>query len=218
MNNTDKELQSSIFEQTLYSMTERKMLQKFGTSFLFYNICLTLTNIILVVLISITVWFAIHPQREYFASDNGRIIKLVPLSEPYQSQSNIIQFARDAIIKSFSIDFLNYQGQLEQVRSEYTRQGFSSFLESLENSNILDTITRKRMNMTVTANTGVLIKQGLDRGIHYSIVEIPIEIRLVGQSSEFPSQKLLATVKIDRISVLDSIKGIAISQLVTKPL
>jgi intracellular multiplication protein IcmL len=54
--------------------------------------------------------------------------------------------------------------------------------------------------------------------VYFWTIEIPIQIKLTGQISELPTQRFLATVRVERIDTLDSIEGIGAAQLVTKPL
>lgn len=163
-------------------------------------------------------WFATHPDRQYFASDNGRIIALVPMQEPYRKAADIIQFARDTMISSFTLDFLNWRASLESSRSNYTQDGFKSFLESLQQSGVLDTVRNRRMNMTISAGTGVLTREGLDNGTYVWYVDLPIEIKLAGQTTELPAQKFLATIRVERVSTLDSLDGVGVGQIITRPM
>lgn len=163
-------------------------------------------------------WYATHPVREYFASDNGRIFPLIPMSQPYRKTADVIQYAKETMNSSFTMDFLNWRSQLEDTRQRYTRDGFKSFLNSLKGSGVLDTVRERRMNMSISAGTGVLTKEGVEDGHYVWIIELPIEVRLSGQTSEMPAQHFLATIRVDRVSTLDSIEGIGVAQLITKPL
>ncbi len=163
-------------------------------------------------------WQATHPDRQYFAADNGRFVPLVPQSEPYRKTADVIQYARDNVTRSFTMDFLNWRQQLEDVRSGYTREGFKSFLDALQVSGVLQTVKEKRMNMSISAGTGVLTKEGTEGGVYQWIVELPIEVRLEGQATRLPAQRFLTTVRIERIPTLDSVEGIGIGQLITAPL
>lgn len=163
-------------------------------------------------------WYATHPMREYFASDNGRIFPLIPMSQPYRKTADVIQYAKETINSSFTMDFLNWRSQLEGTRHRYTRDGFKSFLNSLKDSGVLDTVRDRRMNMSISAGTGVLTKEGVEDGHYAWIIELPIEVRLSGQTLEMPAQHFLATIRVDRVSTLDSIEGVGVAQLITKPL
>lgn len=205
------------FQAVLLSIQENAIIQKLGRAAVKLNLILSGVIFLLVIYSAIVTWYAVHPVREYFAADNGRIVKLVPLSEPHQNNQSVIQFVRDSLNESFTLDFLNYKKQLEDVRPYFTDKGFSSFLEQLKKSGILDTVTDKRMNLYISTGTGILKQKGIANGRYYWIVQVPVEIKLTGQTTELPAQRLIASVKVERIDVLDSIIGIAIAQLVTKP-
>jgi len=163
-------------------------------------------------------WCATHPEREYFATDNGRLFPLIPLSRPYRKTADVIQYAKDTVNRSFTLDFMNFRQQLEDTRAGYTKPGFKSFLDSLTASGVLASVRERRMNMSISSSTGVLTKEGIEDGHYVWFVELPIEVKLAGQTSELPAQRFLATVRVERVSTLDSIEGIGVGQIVTKPL
>jgi intracellular multiplication protein IcmL len=140
------------------------------------------------------------------------------LTQPTQKTADVIQYAKDNVTRSFTMDFLNWRQQLEDVRPSYTRTGFKSFLNALQQSGVLDTVKDKRMNMSISAGTGVLTLEGIEGGVYQWIIELPIEVRLEGQTTRLPAQRFLSTVRIERVPTLDSIEGIGIGQLITKPL
>jgi len=160
---------------------------------------------------------ATNIKPEYFASDNGRIFPLIPLSEPYQKPAGVVQYARDTLNSTFTLDFLNWRSQLEAVRGRYTTPGFKSIVDSLQTSGMLASVRDRRMNMTISAGTGVLTKEGVENGRYIWIIEVPIEIKLAGQTTELPAQKFTAIIRVERIPTLDSIEGIGVAQIVTKP-
>jgi intracellular multiplication protein IcmL len=145
-------------------------------------------------------WYATHPVREYFGVDNGRIFPLIPQSHPYRKPPDVIQYATDAIRKSFTMDFNNWRDDLERVRTLYTTNGFKSFLTQLKESGFLESVRTKRMNMSLVSGGGVLIKDGVENGTYVWFVEFPIEVRLAGQTSEFAPQKFKAIVRVERVS------------------
>lgn len=163
-------------------------------------------------------WYAVHPVREYFATDNGRLFPVIPMSQPYRKAADVIQYAKDTMNRSFTLDFLNWRQQLEDVRGDYTRDGFKSFIASLQSSGVLETIRTRRMNLSITAGTGVLVKEGIEGGVYVWYVEVPLELKLAGQTTELPPQRFLGTIRIERVPTVDAIGGIGVGQLVTKPL
>lgn len=197
---------------------ERKKISFIAVSAVKMNYILGTGLLVALCLLCVTTWFAVHPLREYFASDNGRIFPMIPMSQPYRKPGDVIQFAKDTLTRSFTMDFENYRQDLEDNRPRYTRLGFKSYIDALQNAGILELVRQKRMNMSITAGTGVLVRDGIENGVYFWTIEIPIQIKLTGQISELPTQRFLATVRVERIDTLDSIEGIGAAQLVTKPL
>lgn len=197
---------------------QRRHIQFIAGSSVKMNFILCVALILSVLLNAYLGWRATHPVREYFATDNGRMFPLIPMSQPYRKTADVIQFTRDNITRSFTLDFLNWRRQLEDLRAGYTRDGFQQYLENLERMGILDTVKDKRMNLSISAGTGVLTKEGVQGGGFFWQVELPIEVRLEGQTSRLPPQHFRAVARIERISTLDSIQGIGIASLVTAPL
>lgn len=163
-------------------------------------------------------YFAVHPDRQYFATDNGRMFPMIPMSRPYRKTADVIQYAADTLTRSFTLNFQDYRQQLEDNRARWTKAGFKSFLDNLQSSGVLASVKQRRMNMSITAGTGVLVKEAIQDGVYLWVVQMPIEVKLVGQTNELPPQRYLATVKVERVSTLDSIEGIGLSQLITRPL
>nr|WP_172687548.1 DotI/IcmL/TraM family protein [Pseudomonas syringae]ARO44778.1 IncI1 plasmid conjugative transfer protein TraM (DotI) [Pseudomonas syringae pv. actinidiae] len=195
----------------------RKRISDLASSLVKSNMILTWGLVASVGLNVLLGWFAVHPDRQYFAADGTRVVRLIPLSEPYLTPADVIQFARDAINRSLTINFQQYRGQLEAAREDWTREGFKQFLQQLEAGGYLDAIKTKRMNMTVTAGTGVIVSDRLVDNIWVRKVELPIEIKLTGQVTEQPPQSFIALVTVTRIPTLDSLAGVALDNIVIKP-
>lgn len=213
------ESEAHAYEAFLQTLKDRKRVSHLAEGLVKLVIILSVTCFVLVISNAITLWFALHPDRQYFATENGKIIPLVPTSQPYQSSATVIQFARDSILQSFSLDFKNYKGQLELVRKHFTPKAYAAFLKSMKESGVFRTAIEKQLVMSITADTGVLTKEGVSvNGRYVWIVEFPIEILLSGGSYKLVPQRFLATVRIERIPTSESPSGIAIAQIVTVPM
>lgn len=178
---------------------------------------LGLSNISFAVFTGISLWYALHLQPAYFASDNGRIFPLVPLSVPYVKQSDVIKFAKETMEASNSLDFSHYQAQMEAVRPRYTREAFADYIKGMKSNGTLALIISKRMNLTSATGTGVLLEEGNLDGVYQWVVKFPLSLKMVGQNTELSEQKLYAMVRVVRVSTLDNIQGIGVRSIVTKP-
>ncbi|MBU2708741.1 DotI/IcmL family type IV secretion protein [Zooshikella marina] len=196
---------------------ERKRVAKVTTAAVKLNIILASVLLVSVSANCVFGWFAIHRERQYFAADNGRYTQLVPLNRPYRKVSGIIQYAKDTINRSFSLDFLNWRQQLEDVRPLYTKSGFKQYLDALEKGKYIKYLEKDLMNITITSSTGVVSKEGLVNGVYVWIIEIPIEVKVAGQSKQLTPQKFVAHVRVERVSTLESVGGISVGQIITKP-
>jgi intracellular multiplication protein IcmL len=176
-----------------------------------------LANLVLTVVVGCMAYFVMTPHRTYFAADNNRIIPMTPLSAPYRTPADVISFGKRTLEECFALDFSNYQGQLEGCRGRFTRPGFKSFIDGLQANGILAMIRDRRMNLTSSTGTGVLVADGPEDGTYAWVIRFPLTLKLVGQTTEMPDQRLMATVRIRRIPTLDSVEGIGVAEVVTKP-
>ena len=90
-------------------------------------------------------------------------------------------------------------------------------MEQLQSAGYLDLVKSKRMNMTVTTETGVLVKSEIVDGVFVRHIEVPIEIKLVGQTTDLQPKRFIAKVPVARIPTLDSIVGVGLDGIVTTP-
>jgi len=197
---------------------EQNKLRRWTGSILKSNYLLASALLVLTVTNAVGWFFALNREREYFASDNGRILPLVPLSTPYRKPAEVIQYVSSTLNQALSLDFLNWRADQESIRGKFSKNGFASYLKALEESGIMDRVRKQRMNLTNSTFTGVVSWEGNNEGIYNWIVQVPVELHLVGQNTELPTQRFLATVRVSRTSTLDSIDGLAIEQIVTAPL
>ena len=83
------------------------------------------------------------PQPQYFATTNdGRMINWHPLNDPVVTDDYVLQWATNAVRKSFSLDYQHWRQQLEDASSNFTSLGWKYFLQSLKQSNNLEDINQ----------------------------------------------------------------------------
>ncbi|EPX3052376.1 DotI/IcmL/TraM family protein, partial [Escherichia coli] len=57
-------------------------------------------------------WHNSNVTREYFATDNGRLVRLAPTSQPAWSQSDVMTFGSMTLSEAFNLDFVHYRKQI----------------------------------------------------------------------------------------------------------
>ncbi len=199
---------TSLLERTfLYQFSWPKLLQ----SNLILGIALLLSMTLNVVLASR------HPKPQYFAMDaQGRIVALVPLSEPMVSTDTVLQFAQGCITASFSLDFddNNLRKQLQSLHRCYTDDGYRALMEAMDTAGLVAKIRKQRLVASAVATGAGVIAQ-VDpknpRGYKWTVQQ-PISITLVNQT-ERRSYEFVVETDIQRIPTVDNPRGIAVVAL-----
>lgn len=185
-------------------------------------------KIILVLLISLLANFILaglaayiitHPPApKYFATSiNGRITPLFALNEPNQSDSAVLQWANQAAIAAFSYNFVNYRSELQAASGFFTANGWTQFLNALQESNNLDAVKAKKLIVSAVATRApIILQKGILNNRYSWRVQMPILVTYQS-ASEFSQQNNVLTMLITRVSTLNSPRGIGISQFIVGP-
>ncbi|HGA5404561.1 TPA: DotI/IcmL/TraM family protein, partial [Salmonella enterica subsp. enterica serovar Chailey] len=64
---------------------------------------------------AIQYWHSTNVEREYFATDNGRLVRLAPTSQPAWSQNDAMAFGSQALATAFNLDFVHYRSQISSL-------------------------------------------------------------------------------------------------------
>ncbi len=180
---------------------------------------LLLSILVNIVLAAILTYIITHPPApKYFATSiSGRITPLFPLNEPNQSDSAVLQWANQAAIASFSYNFVNYRTELQASSGFYTAEGWDQFLKSLQDSNNLLAVKASKLVVSAVATSApVILQKGVLNGRYTWMVQMPLLVRYQS-ASEFTEQNNVVTIRVTRVSTLNSPRGIGIAQFVVAP-
>lgn len=172
-----------------------------------------------IILGSILAYIVSHPPRpKYFATSiNGRITPLYALNVPNQSDSSILQWANQAAIAAFTYNFVNYRSELQAASAFFTTKGWKQFLSALDQSNNLDSVKAKKLIVSAVATRApIILEKGVLNGQYAWRVQMPLLVTYQS-ASEFTQENYVVTMLIERISTLNSPRGIGISQIVVGP-
>jgi intracellular multiplication protein IcmL len=175
--------------------------------------------VVIVFLIASLVGMAmlIKTRQVYFATtSDGRIIPIVALSEEFRSQADVITWAAETAQNVMSFGYNDYRARLQQVEGDFTPTGWDSFNKALKDSNILDAVQARKLDISLVINAAPeIINAGVRDGVHYSWdLRFPVTIKFDGAEPPQPiSAKLL--LRIARVSTLENPDGISIEQWVT---
>lgn len=168
---------------------------------------------------SVLYYIVSHPPLpKYFAtSTNGRITPIVPMDEPNQSDTAVLQWANQAAIASFSYNFVNYRKELQAASEFFTAAGWQMFTQALYSSNDLNAVEAKKLIVSAVATGApVILQKGLLNGRYSWRIQMPI-LATYQSASQFTQSNYNVTMMIQRVSTLDSPQGIGISQIIVGP-
>lgn len=168
------------------------------------------------ILIASLVYIVTHPPApQYFATTiNGRITPLIPLDQPNMPPSTILQWANSAAIASYNYNFVNYRQELQAASEFFTPEGWQNFINALKASNNLNAVIDKKLVVSAVATGApVILEQGVTDGAYTWNVQMPMLVTYQS-ASQVVRQEITVTMVIQRISTLNSARGIGIASFV----
>src|SRR5579872_6794221 len=104
-----------------------------------------------------------QPLPKYFATTyDGKLISLVPLNQANLNDNQLLQWATEAAVASYTFNFVNFRKALQDVRIYFTKMGYQYFLKALKDSNNLDAVQNKKLVVSATpTGAPVILKKGI---------------------------------------------------------
>jgi intracellular multiplication protein IcmL len=165
-------------------------------------------------------WWAVseQPEPRYFvAREDGGIIPLVAVSQPYLSDGAVTNFAVEAITDALTINFVTWRADLASASEYFERpDGWNNFLEALEGSGVLEFVRNRRLISSVVANGATIVQSGPGGDGRYRwVVQVPITItyQSANQSS---TDNRLAEIQITRLPTWQTSRGVGITRVLVK--
>jgi intracellular multiplication protein IcmL len=179
-------------------------------------IALLVSIVLNVLLAGSFVYIVKHPPApQYFATTiNGRITPLIPLDQPNMPPSTLLQWANSAAIAAYTYNFVNYRQELQSASEFFTPDGWRQFINALEGSNNLSAVIDKKLVVSAVATGApVILDQKAINGTYTWIVQMPMLITYQSASAS-ARQSVMVKMTIERISTLNSARGVGISSFV----
>ncbi|MBM4211255.1 MAG: type IV secretion protein DotI [Gammaproteobacteria bacterium] len=154
------------------------------------------------------------PEPRYFAtSPNGMIVPVYPLNLRVFTNAELLEWATEVVMRSFSYDFVNYRTQLQDVAKNFTGLGWRRFRDAIQQSRELDTIIAQQAVMSaLPGGAPIILNQGVNQGVYSWMIKIPVILKIQGPINI--TQPIAVTIQVNRVSLENNPKGIAISQFV----
>jgi intracellular multiplication protein IcmL len=176
-------------------------------------------ELFLIGVLSIAVMFLVSqkPTPIYFAAtDSGRIIPLIPLDRPNLSDKALLQWTSEAVVSLYSYNFVNFREIFQGNRSYFTAAGWRGFMQALDASKNLETVrTKKLIVSAVLTGAPVITNQYVLNGRYTWQIQMPLLVTYQGSTDRI-TQNFILMLKIERVSTLDNVYGVGISEFVAQ--
>ena len=159
----------------------------------------------------------IHPL--YFATDSiGRIIPIIPVSEPNMSNDQVAAWTVDAVQKAYSYDYVNYRLQLQQAERYFTQYGWNQYITAITAAGNVPAIQERKMVVIAQViDQPKLVAEGILSGRYawkFSMSMLATYwLPPYDDKSKF-SNPLNVDVIVQRQPILQSDNGLGIVQLI----
>ena len=185
--------------------------------------CFVVIPALVVALVLLIVMLSKMPKAEAFQTiDNSVICKINPNDNPAFTNTNIAEFAKEAVLNAYSIDYKNADiSTTDVLRRYFTDKGRSSFITTLRQSGLIDQIKQNYLVLQTSAlqTPEVTNDKGIDNfGNRFWIVQVPIRMDYFnGKNSPADSRTYVAEIRVE-VTQRDVFnpKGIGVSSIILR--
>lgn len=215
-----KTIDSRLAERdaTIKEISERVSKQR-----LWLAACFVVIPALVVALVLLIVMLSKMPKAEAFQTiDNSVICKINPNDNPAFTNTNIAEFAKEAVLNAYSIDYKNADiSTTDVLRRYFTDKGRSSFITTLRQSGLIDQIKQNYLVLQTSAlqTPEVTNDKGIDNyGNRFWIVQVPIRMDYFnGKNAPADSRTYVAEIRVE-VTQRDVFnpKGIGVSSIILR--
>lgn len=185
--------------------------------------CFIVIPALIVALVLLIIMLSKMPKAEAFQTiDNSVICKVNPNDNPAFTNTNIAEFAKEAVLNAYSIDYKNADiSTTDVLRRYFTDKGRSSFITTLRQSGLIDQIKQNYLVLQTSAlqTPEVTNDKGIDNfGNRFWIVQVPIRMDYFnGKNSPADSRTYVAEIRVE-VTQRDVFnpKGIGVSSIILR--
>ncbi|WP_436899606.1 DotI/IcmL family type IV secretion protein [Acinetobacter gyllenbergii] len=185
--------------------------------------CFIVIPALVIALVLLIVMLSKMPKAEAFQTiDNSVICKINPNDNPAFTNTNIAEFAKEAVLNAYSIDYKNADTSTTDIlRRYFTDKGRSSFITTLRQSGLIEQIKQNYLVLQTSAlqTPEVTNDKGIDNfGNRFWIVQVPIRMDYFnGKNAPADSRTYVAEIRVE-VTQRDVFnpKGIGVSSIILR--
>ncbi len=179
------------------------------------NIALFNSVVMVAIIIAMLVYmFKTVPENRYFATTvDGRIMQLIPLDQPSMMRSELYAWVIQAVSDTLTFGYHDYQRRLQESTKYFTIDGWETFTTMVQNMQLLDMVGRRKLLVKAYPMSAPELQQeGVFNGRYRWVMVINFKMEMSGRGSGGGTQNLRLRLTVERVPVLENIKGIAIKR------
>ena len=135
---------------------------------------------------------------------------------PPMSNTTVLVWANEAIIKMNSYDFANYPAQLQGVSEYFTPDAWRAYSDALAKAKILETVTNSKLTVSSVAFKPPVIKESKAMGANYQwMIEMPTLVNFDSPNGN-KQQRLNVQVVIVTATAPQGVRGLVIQSIVSR--
>lgn len=139
-------------------------------------------------------------------------------SPPPISNTSLLVWANEAVIKVYSYDFANFAAQLQGVSDYFTTDAWHAYTDAVSKAKTLDTVTSNKLTVSAVALKPPVIKEQKPIGANYQWkVEMPTLVNYESPNTT-KQQKLMIELVISTVAAPQGVRGLAIQSFISKPM
>lgn len=191
---------------------------------LHYLLRVTVAVVTLVVFLAVVAAFLLArgPLYKYVMVDpTGRLIQMVPLSQPNHDDAAILSWTVDAVTRIYTFDFANFRRQFQNSQALLTQIGFANFERSLRESGNFVAVRENRYVTTAVPNGPPrLLASNLVTSVSGEsrwgwVVEFPM-LLTYRSSKQSTTQELNVRTTVVRVPEYINRQGLGIRQVIAE--
>lgn len=166
------------------------------------------------------------PKPVYFATTNdGAPIRLVPLNQSHLKPALVLAWATEAAVQSYTFNFVDYRVSFQSARNYFTPNGYYNFLSALKASLNLEAVKKQRLvayaqiqegsNPTILRDSQSDPTFWINNAFSWEI-QVPLIVTYEGEGREKIVQRMIVTLLVTRLSLLDTPYGLGIDSFIAR--
>lgn len=179
------------------------------------KLLLVMSLALVILVLTMAYLFTHRPEPKYFATtQSGRVLELVPLSNPMLSTEALLNWASQVAMGSYTYNFANYRQKIQMQENNFTSDAWQQFLLQLKQSGNIDAVDQRKINVSaVVSGSPVVVYQGMLDGRYAWKVQVPLLVTFVSASDHF-QKNYMVTMVVVRISTVQNQNGVAVAQFI----